>query len=590
MTSRASAATTTPVSNPKGNGTDGKLNKKDKNMQKKGTSATTSDSATASYEGSSIMSIDERREGSMQAGVMGGPSKAGTFGASGAPAGVRVVAGYEIQDTLGKGMSGKVKRGYNHSSGEYVALKVIDKQSTPRRVLQMLGTEIAAMKALDNHPYILSLLHYDMSCSYPRKKGGARDVVLLALDLAEGGELFDFMMYTGAFSESIAKAIFKQLTDALSFCHERGIYHRDIKPENLLLDSNFQLKVADFGLAAMRASPEELLKTECGTRSYMAPEVLARQQYDGAKADCWSSGVVLFIMLSGNPPFQMARPGDWWFNQFQEGRPDRFWKSHKRYTPDFPEPAQNLLTRIFNPNPAKRPSVTDLNKDAWLSSSTLHPAEVSQELATRKEKIKTEKELEKERARRKKAAGQYGKGGSKDIDPDRVKHRDIAADGESPSLPESPAPSPPAGVADLLTNLYSAEEPSVVLRRAKEALEVMGGKLTVKGPYHLQALLPVDGPTLVQVDVKVYSEGGKDGGDAEGRIQVLSVTRKQGDPLGFQKVFLAFRNQTTDLHGEGGMDSGESTEEGVGGAPFGRGGPVPLEEGEVGLENDDGML
>ena len=159
----------------------------------------------------------------------------------------------------------------------------------------------------------------------------------MALDLAEGGELFDFMMYTGAFSEPVAKAIFSQLTSALAFCHERGIYHRDIKPENLLLDSNFQLKVADFGLAAMRASPEELLKTECGTRSYMAPEVLARQQYDGSKADCWSAGVVLFIMLSGNPPFQMARPGDWWFNQFTENRPDRFWKSHKRYTPNFPE-------------------------------------------------------------------------------------------------------------------------------------------------------------------------------------------------------------------------------------------------------------
>jgi len=65
----------------------------------------------------------------------------------------------------------------------------------------MLGTEIGAMKALDTHPHILSLLHYDMAASYPRKKGGARDVVLLALDLAEGGELFDFMMYTGAFSE-----------------------------------------------------------------------------------------------------------------------------------------------------------------------------------------------------------------------------------------------------------------------------------------------------------------------------------------------------------------------------------------------------
>lgn len=81
----------------------------------------------------------------------------------------------------------------------------------------------------------------------------------------------------------------------------------------------------------------QLLKTECGTRSYMAPEVLARQTYDGAKADCWSAGVVLFIMLSGNPPFQMARPGDWWFNQFLEKHPDRFWKSHKRYSPHFPD-------------------------------------------------------------------------------------------------------------------------------------------------------------------------------------------------------------------------------------------------------------
>ena len=114
--------------------------------------------------------------------------------------------------------------------------------------------------------------------------------------------------------------------------------------------------------------------------------------------------------------------------------------------------------------------------------------------------------------------------------------------------------------------------------------------MTIKGPYHLRALLPVDGAMLVEVDVKIYSEqGGKDGG----QIQVLSVSRKQGDPLGFQKAFRAFRIQTVDLHGEGGMDSGESTEEGLGCSPFGKGGPVPLEEGEggeVGLANDDGML
>ena len=68
----------------------------------------------------------------------------------------------------------RVKRGYNHQTKKHVALKIIDKVNTPRRVLQMLGTEIAAMKALDQHPHILSLLHYDMTAVYPRKSGGTR--------------------------------------------------------------------------------------------------------------------------------------------------------------------------------------------------------------------------------------------------------------------------------------------------------------------------------------------------------------------------------------------------------------------------------
>ena len=140
MATPATATTTTPAaSNPKGafacfpfkflfggdhnnndNGANGngKTSKKDKKMQKKGTSATTSDTATASYEGSSMMSVDGGGgESSGLAGAVGVATKdgGGGFGASGAPGGVRTIAGYEIQDTLGKGMSGKVKRGYNHS-------------------------------------------------------------------------------------------------------------------------------------------------------------------------------------------------------------------------------------------------------------------------------------------------------------------------------------------------------------------------------------------------------------------------------------------------------------------------------------------
>lgn len=80
--------------------------------------------------------------------------------------------------------------------------------------------------------------------------------------------------------------------------------------------------------------------TECGTRSYMAPEVLAKAPYDGALADLWSAGVVLFIMLAGNPPFQTAVSTDWWFKAVSTGRYDRFWAAHLRGCPDFPPQAQ----------------------------------------------------------------------------------------------------------------------------------------------------------------------------------------------------------------------------------------------------------
>lgn len=381
------------------------------------------------------------------------------------------------------------------------------------------------------------------------------------------------MMYTGAFSEELAKAIFKQMVSALAYCHQHGIYHRDIKPENLLLDADFQLKVADFGLAAMKANPDDLLKTECGTRSYMAPEVLARQQYEGAKADCWSSGVVLFIMLSGNPPFQMARPGDWWFNQFNEGRPDRFWKSHKRYSPHFPDAAQDLLTRVFTPNPAQRPTVADLLKDPWMQTATLSPEEIKAELAARKAKIIREKEAEKERAKKKKAAGQYGAKAGKEIDPDKVKHRSVAGvNGETVTveLPVEEEPAPVAGSDALnnLTNLYTAEGPAYISHRVLEALEMMNGRMTSKSPYHLRAVVPVEGGNQVELDVKIFSV------PDEG-IQAITVTRHQGDPLAFQRAFRDLRAATVDLHGD------EEEDGGKGAAPTG---PVPLDADDVEVE------
>ena len=106
-------------------------------------------------------------------------------------------------------------------------------------------------------------------------------------------------MAKGKLGEDVERKYFRQLVNAVDFCHSRGVYHRDIKPENLLLDENENLKVSDFGLSALAESRRKdgLLHTICGTPAYVAPEVIKRKGYEGEKADVWSCGVVFMIQI-----------------------------------------------------------------------------------------------------------------------------------------------------------------------------------------------------------------------------------------------------------------------------------------------------
>lgn len=123
------------------------------------------------------------------------------------------------------------------------------------------------------------------------------------LEFVEKGDLFEFINWQGRLREEEAIYYFRQIMSAIQYCHSLNICHRDLKPENILLNSDGQVKIADFGMAALHQSPGHQLQTACGSPHYAAPELLKQRSYKGESADLWSMGVILFAMLAGRLPF-----------------------------------------------------------------------------------------------------------------------------------------------------------------------------------------------------------------------------------------------------------------------------------------------
>jgi len=224
--------------------------------------------------------------------------------------------------------------------------------------------------------------------------------MLVVLELATGGELFEFLSFSGFFDEAVARTYFHQLIAGVECCHEQGVAHRDLKPENLLLSEDFVLKLADFGFSSIARSAEKMY-TECGTPGYMAPEVYGSkgaEGYDGFSADIWACGVILFIMLAGFPPFQKPSNSDWWFNKLSTNRHSLFWAAHAR-SAYFSEQTKDFINKILNPDPAKRMSIADMKKHPWWKGAIVSNAQLVAELQRRKHTVDEVKERERERKR-----------------------------------------------------------------------------------------------------------------------------------------------------------------------------------------------
>jgi serine/threonine protein kinase len=144
---------------------------------------------------------------------------------------------------------------------------------------------------------------------------------------------------------------FRQLLSAVGYCHSFNICHRDLKPENILLTKDLELKVADFGMAALHQTPEHRLQTPCGSPHYAAPEIIKATFYRGDKADIWSMGVILFASLAGYLPFD---------HKEYPGLLDVIKKGRFEMDPDFSLEAADLIHRMLQVNPRDRISVNQM--------------------------------------------------------------------------------------------------------------------------------------------------------------------------------------------------------------------------------------
>lgn len=206
--------------------------------------------------------------------------------------------------------------------------------------------EIQVMQQLQ-HDNIINLIDFNDTCDFIKPNGVSTPVFYLALQLASGGELFDFIAQTGRFTEPVARFYFRQLCEAFEYLHGNGFSHRDMKPENIMLDSDFNLKIADFGFSSTKA----LNESRKGTDSYMAPEIHMGKAYSGQCVDLFAAGIILFIMVARHPPFNQATPNDAHYKTISANRLDLFWKLHTRNKPTglefFSEEFRDLITQLL---------------------------------------------------------------------------------------------------------------------------------------------------------------------------------------------------------------------------------------------------
>ncbi|EDW72322.1 uncharacterized protein Dwil_GK20862 [Drosophila willistoni] len=256
---------------------------------------------------------------------------------------------YDLEETLGSGHFAVVKLARHVFTGAKVAVKVVDKTKLDEVSKAHLFQEVRCMK-LVQHPNVVRL--YEVIDTQTK--------LYLVLELGDGGDLYDYIMrHESGLSEDLARKYFRQILRAITYCHQLHVVHRDLKPENVVFFEKLGLvKLTDFGFSN-KFLPGQKLETFCGSLAYSAPEILLGDSYDAPAVDIWSLGVILYMLVCGQAPFEKAN----------DSETLTMIMDCKYTVPSHVSQAcRQLIASMLVRDPKKRASVEELASSDWLKT------------------------------------------------------------------------------------------------------------------------------------------------------------------------------------------------------------------------------
>uniref|UniRef100_A0A8C9SVI6 Calcium/calmodulin-dependent protein kinase 1Da n=1 Tax=Scleropages formosus TaxID=113540 RepID=A0A8C9SVI6_SCLFO len=259
-----------------------------------------------------------------------------------------------LNSTGSHGAFSEVVLAQEKATGRMFAVKCIPKKALKGKE-SSIENEIAVLRKI-KHENIVALEDIYESPNH----------LYLIMQLVSGGELFDRIVEKGFYTEKDASTLIRQVLDAVNYLHKMGIVHRDLKPENLLYfnpQDESKIMISDFGLSKMEGTGD-VMSTACGTPGYVAPEVLAQKPYSKA-VDCWSIGVIAYILLCGYPPFYDENDSKL-FEQILKAD----YEFDAPYWDDISDSAKDFISCLMEKDPTKRFTCEQALRHPWIAGDT----------------------------------------------------------------------------------------------------------------------------------------------------------------------------------------------------------------------------